>query len=90
MPVDADQRVLGRLVAVRRRVLERPQQVRAGVRVAQRDVDQADAKLPSKPIRASGSARSGMDGSSSRRAPRPRSRAGLNGQGTPRPSGPFV
>ena len=45
MPVDTVERVFGRLVTVRRRVLERPKQVRAGVGVAQRDVDQADTKL---------------------------------------------
>src|SRR5262249_40197071 len=42
MPVHADERMLRRLVAVRRWRLERPNQVRRRVGIAERDIDQRD------------------------------------------------
>ena len=42
MAIDADQGMLGGLVTVHRRVFERADEVRAGVRVPHRHVDQRD------------------------------------------------
>lgn len=45
VPVHADQRMLGRLIAVRRRILEGSEEVGTRVRVADRNVDQRDAQV---------------------------------------------
>ena len=66
------------------------EEVRARVRVAQRDVDQARRpSSASSPIKRSGSARSGRDGSSRVGSPGRVGPGASNGHGTPRPSGPF-